>query len=83
MAHAFMKNDGSPSLTMDYDQLYDVPMRTPASLRDPLSNTHTGIFPSLHKHPSNRTVLRQKAVQKIGRGSPTFENTVVGRIVER
>lgn len=85
--HAFMRSDGNPSLSFNYDQLVDVPSNKSAKAIERLSPTMrptgTGIFPSPYKYPLNmrlRGPLRGHRPLQIQEqfGSDHFETTVAG-----
>lgn len=85
--HAFMRADGSTSLTFNYDQVVDVPRNKSTRALERLSPTMhptgTGIFPSPYKYPCNmrlRGPLRgHRPIQAlVPLGSDHFEHTVAG-----
>ena len=81
--HAFVhpgSDKGLPHLTMDWDNLVDVPLRKPLERLDPMAATASQLYPTAHGM-TNRPNMCAKPVKhrnRIGRGSPTFEHTVLG-----
>jgi len=81
--HAFINpgsDKGTPYLTMNWDEMVDVPLRQPLERLNPLARTGRGLYPT-EANGLNRPNMAPRScrhLNQIGRGSPTYEHTVLG-----